>query len=172
MRKGVPFTQEIAKVQKVGPEFNQWFWHPARVGVRKAPPWFLGPLKDQMGSELDITWNPMIERWQIWSKAPGLSHPICQGWRLLFIHNGPSGEYLPLDERVYARLYAASASKHGSAKAYFDRICAEFERDEEKKDARLSQEAVDQAMPFYDHSQIKVAMRGQSNGSKFSTYHA
>jgi hypothetical protein len=168
--RGQEFKQQVAKPVKRGPEENVWFWHPARVGVRHAPEWFLEPLKDQMGQELDVTWNPMIERWLIWTKAPHMIHPICQGWRLLFIHNGPAGEHLPLDERVYARLYASSARAHGSAKAYFDRICAEYERDKERTERRLQQEAVDQAMPYWDHSQIKVSGFGKSNGNKFSTY--
>jgi hypothetical protein len=137
-----------------------------------APDYFRDSFKSEMGDELEITWNPIDERWQVWMRSPKFVHPLCQGWKLLFIHNGPDGEYLPLDERLKARLYSASAAKHGDAKKYFDRIESEYWRDKDKKDKRLTQEAIDQAMPFWDHSQIKVAMRGKSNGSKFSTYHA
>jgi len=47
-----------------------------------------------------------------------------------------------------------------------------MERDREQIEQRQRQDAIDLAMPSYDHSQISVAMRGRSNGSKFSTYHA
>jgi hypothetical protein len=167
------FRAKPQKVTKVpDPSENPWFWNPNMVSVRKAPDWFLGPLKRTMGEELEVTWNPVNERWQVWTPAPRIQHPVCRGWRLLFIHNGPSGEHLPLDERVYARLWSCSADQHVDGRKYFQRIQDEYHRDEAKKQARLSQEAVDQAMPFWDHSQIKVAMRGKSNGSKFATYHA
>lgn len=169
-----PFKQAIVKNPVIpGPEQNPWFWNPSQVmGVRKAPSWFMADLNLIMGDELEVTWNPVIERWQVWARAPRIQNPLCRGWRLLFIHNGPSGEYLPLDERVYARLYAASADKHGSGAAYFRRIEEEYWRDQAKKEARLTQEAIDEAMPFFEHSKIKVAMRGKSSGSKFSKYHA
>ena len=125
-----------------------------------------------MGEELEVTWNPINQRWQVWARSPRLIHRICQGWRLLFIHSGPAGEHLPLDERVFARLYHASADKHGSAKAYFDRICREYERDREKQAKRDLDDQIDMSMPFFEHSQIKVSGFGKSSGSKFSTYHA
>lgn len=162
------FALPIAKGEKVGPEVNPWWWNPSRFAANRAPEEFMGRLKAQMGDELEITWNPIIERWQIWSRFPKMNHPLCQGWRLLFIHNDRFGNYMPLDERVYARLWSASADQHGSGKAYFERIKREYERDEELKNKRLTQEAIDQAMPYFEHSQIKNI----GLGSKFSTYHA
>lgn len=163
-----PFKQEISKPKRVGPEHNPWFWNPSRGQFTKAPERFIELLKSEMGEELEVTWNPLTERWQIWSKAPRFQHPICQGWRLLFVHQDANGGYLPLDERVYARLYQASADKHGSAKKYIDRVISEYWRDKERTNERLKQEAIDQAMPFWDHSQIKNI----GKGSKFSTYFA
>jgi len=130
------------------------------------------PLKREMGSELEITWNPINQRWQVWSRSYHINHPVCHGWRLLFIHNGPSGEYLPLDERVYARLYASSAQIHGSGKAYFDRIVSEMEREKSKREAQNHQDLMDAAMPSFEHSQIQVSGCGKSSGSKFANYHA
>jgi hypothetical protein len=96
---------------------------------------------------------------------------VCQGWKLLFVHNGPNGEYLPLDERVFARLYSASAAAHGSGKAYFQRIVDEMERDKARTDKQNLQDSIDIAMESFDHSRIKVGY-GPSSGSKFSKYHA
>lgn len=162
------FQQPVSRPRVIpGPETNPWFWHPARVGARSAPSWFTERLAD-LGDELACTWNPINERWQIWSRAPRMQHPVCQGWRLLFVHNGPAGEHLPLDERVFARLYAASVHEHGSAKAYFARIQAEMERDKAKQVEQSRQDAVDMAMPYWEHSQIKNI----GKGNKFSTYHS
>ena len=161
------FKQAIAKPRKLGPEHNPWFWNPSRVGVKFAPSWFDKYL-EEVGPDLAVTWNPMIERWQAFCKAPRIQHPVCQGWRLLFIHKDINDSYLPLDERLVARIFAASAMANGSAMRYFERIASEYHRDQEKKEARLKQEAIDQAMPYYEHSQIKNI----GKGSKFSTYHA
>ena len=171
-RHGQSFKQAIAKPQKLGPEYNPWFWNPSRVDARFAPDEFRKRLKREMGSELEVTWNPINQRWQIWSQSPRTQSPICQGWRLLFIHNGPSGEHLPLDERVFARLYHASVMAHGSGKAYFERIVQEMDRDRARKDKAQHQDLLDRAMPSFEHSKIQVSGAGKSNGSKFSTYHA
>ena len=165
------FKVPVAKVRVPGPETNPWYWHPNRAGVRKAPSWFMEQL-ERVGEELEVTWNPLNERWQVWSRAPRVQHKICQGWRLLFIHNGPSGEHLPLDERLLARLYASSVMEHGSAREYFNRISSEMKRDREKAREASKQETIDKGMEIFDHSQIKVSMAGKSSGSKFSTYHA
>lgn len=167
------FKVPVRKAEKVGPEYNLWYWNPNRAGVRTAPAWFMEKLEEfDRDDDLAVTWNPITERWQLWARSPRLVHPICQGWKLLFVHKGPSGEYLPLDERVFARLYWASARAFGSAKSYFERIASELQRDREKRDNQIKQDQIDQAMPFFDHSQIKVSMFGPSSGSKFSTYHA
>lgn len=165
------FRQPINKPKAVSPEMNPWFWNPGRFGVQFADDSFRKRLKEEMGNELDITWNPINQRWQVWSQSGQINHKICQGWKLLFIHNGPNAEYLPLDERVFARLYHASVMAHGSGKAYFERIVREMERDKERKDKQYTQDTIDIAMPSFEHSQIKVGY-GPSNGSKFSTYHA
>lgn len=121
----------------------------------------------ELGEELSCTWNPITERWYLWSKA-NINHKLCQGWRLLFVNQEPDGSYLPLDERVFARLVAASVLTHGSAKAYFERIKSEMERDKAKREAQARQDQIDIAMPFWEHSQIKNI----GKGSKFSTYHS
>jgi hypothetical protein len=161
----------LAKPKRLGPEHNPWYWHPNRAGVRKAPAFFSDRLHSEMGEELEVTWNPINQRWQIFTRAPRLNHPVCQGWKLLFVHNGPNGEYLPLDERVFARLYSASAAAHGSGKAYFQRIVDEMERDKARTDKQNLQDSIDIAMESFDHSRIKVGY-GPSSGSKFSKYHA
>lgn len=165
-------TLPVQKQKGLGPEHLAWYWHPFRASVKFAPASFRARLQQEMGDELDVTWNPMIERWQVWMRAPAMKNPICWGWKLLFIHNGPSGEYLPLDERIFARLYSASAAKWGSGKRYMDAILREMERADAQREQRLTQEAIDQAMPYYDYSQIKVSGCGKSRGDKFATYFA
>jgi hypothetical protein len=171
MARSPGFRQAISKPKALGPEHNQWFWNPNRFGIQLAPDHFMKMLHE-LGPELSATWNPIIERWQIWCKAPQINHKICQGWKLLFIVRGVAGEYLPLDERTLARLYSASVLSSGSAKQYFDRMVSEMERDKERREKQYQADLIDGAMPSFDHAKIQVSGFGKSSGSKFSTYHA
>lgn len=169
-RQPLPFKQHVVKSKPIpGPETNPWWWNPNRVGVKLAPADFRKKLKD-LGEELEATWNPLTERWYLWAKAPKINHKICQGWRLLFVNSEPDGSYLPLDERVFARLYKASALSGENALQYFDRVVREMQRDKEKAEAETTAETVDIAMESFKHGQIQVSGAGHSNGSKFSTY--
>jgi hypothetical protein len=166
---GRPFSVPVVKHDKVGPEQMPHFWYPGLAGIRTAPESFKDEL-ERFDPTLRVTWNPIIERWQVWMPAPGIKFRLCPGWRLLFIHSGPSGEYLPLDDRLFARLYYASAAKWGSGKQYFDRLAAEMERDRERTEKQARQDTHDAGMDVWKSTQISVAMRGKSNGSKFSDY--
>ena len=165
-----PFRQPISKPKAVPPEFNPWYWNPSRFGVKFASEDFRKRLKAEMGDELDVTWNPINERWQVWERSGKVVHKICQGWRLLFIHNGPDGDYCPLDERLFARLYHASAQVHGSGKQYFERIIREMERDKERREKQHTQDTIDLAMPSFEHSKIQIGYGNRNNGSKFADY--
>ena len=164
------FRQAVSKPKPLGPEHNPWFWNPARFGVKFGPADFRSKLKS-LGEELEVTWNPVKERWQIWMRSNQINHKICQGWKLLFVVE-LNGEFVPLDERTLARLYEASVLSSGSAKHYFARVQAEIERETAYREERDRQEAIDIAMPSWYHSQIQVSGYGKSNGSKFSKYHS
>lgn len=164
------FQTTPSKVKSFDPEFNPWFWNPNRLGIKLADKDFRARLKNEMGQELDITWNPIQSRWQVWMRSANLNHPICQGWKLLFIHQTGDGSFLPLNELIFARLYSCSAEAQGGAKRYFDRMVNEMERDKERQDRKHAQDTIDAAMPSFDHSKIQVSGFGKSNGSKFSTY--
>lgn len=155
----------------LGPEHNPWYWNPARGSVKTAPDSF----KDRLAAldeNLAVTWNPITEHWQVWDRCGRINHPLCVGWRLLFIHKDIDGGYLPLDERLFARLFAASADVHGSAVNYFNRVVSEMERDKAKAEAQALDDTIQHAMESFNHSQISVSMAGKSSGSKFSDYHA
>lgn len=164
------FRQAISKPEKLGPEHHPWFWHPSRVDSQLGPSEFRKKLKE-LGEELEVTWNPIKERWCIWMKAPQIQHKICWGWKLLFIAHDGQGGYVPLDERIIARLYHASVLSSGSAKEYFNRVVSEMQRDKELREKKLHNDLIDSSMPSFDHSKIQVSGFGPSNGSKFATYH-
>jgi hypothetical protein len=166
---GRPYRMPVARPQVIpGPEVSPWYWNPNRFGIKLAPESFRDQLHN-LGEELEATWNPVKERWQLWARTNAIQSKLCSGWRLLFIHSGPSGEYLPLDERVLARLYHASALKHGDARKYFDRVASEIMRDREKAEQDQYQDTMDRAMERgWDYTRIKNIGRG----SKFSNYHA
>lgn len=173
MRKARPdFRVATQKPREASIETLPVFWSPRLAGVRGPEEAFRAKLS-AFDSTLAVTWNPHLERWQLWVKDPRVTYPLCAGWRLLFIHNGPSGEHLPLDERLFARIYSCSAAHLGgiSGKQYFNRIVSEMERDKARSDAEFAQESRDRAGEVWDHAQIKVGY-GPSSGSKFSTYHA
>lgn len=158
---------------RLGPEVNPWYWNPNRVGALPAPDWFQRKLREvDPEGFVDVRWNPVSQRWAAFYRKPNFQHKLCSGWQLLMKVEYPDGSYMPLDERLLAALYNASGRKWGNGKEYFLAIEREIEREREMREAARTQEAIDLAMPAYDHSQIKVAMRGKSSGDKFSTYHA
>jgi len=166
-----PFTQPIARPPKLGPEIHSWFFHPFRPDIKFGPVSFRR-LLHEIDQGLEVTWNPIRERWVVWMKDPKIDHPICQGWRLICNVEHPNGDYMPLDERTLAKIFARSAKAHGNLWEYWLRVEQEMERDREKSRAAYTQDTIDRSMPSFDHSQISVSMFGPSNGSKFSTYHA
>ncbi len=164
--RAIEVKQPISRPVPLGPEFNPWFWNPNRGSVKTAPDSFKERL-EAVSPTLAVTWNPITERWQVWDRCGRINHPLCQGWRLLFIHKDTDGSYLPLDERLFARLFYASADAHGNAKEYFLRVATEMERDREKAEAASLDNTIQHAMEYFDHSQIKNI----GSGSKFATYH-
>lgn len=166
------FRLPVSKPQAASIETLPVFWSPRLAGVRGPDEAFAEKLS-AFDSTLRLTWNARAERWQLWVEDPRVNYPLCAGWRLLFIHNGPQGEYLPLDERLFARIYSCSAAHQGnlSGKQYFDRIVSEMEREKAKVETDFAQESRDRAGEVWDHAQIKVGY-GANNGSKFSEYHA
>lgn len=160
---GVPIAKKVVK----GPEYNLWYWSPSNVAAQFAPDWFRKQVK-AIEADIEVTWSPIAERWLIWIRDPKVQNKLCQGWRLLFVHHDEDRQYLPLDERVMARLYLIDATRNGGSRAYFARIMAEYERDEAKKRENLRQDAIDRAMPYFEYSQIKNI----GTGSKFSDYFA
>lgn len=162
-----PFRVPVAKVAKAGPETNPWFWHPGRAQGRVADERFVEEL-EKLDPKLAVSWNPVRSNWQVFTRAPQFRHPICQGWKLLFIHHDGAGGYLPLDNRLMARLYASDLQRWGGAKRYFDQVQSQIERDKEKGEAKDLQDTIDIAMESWQHSRIKNIGRG----SKFSEYHA
>lgn len=165
--KSEQIAQTISKPRALPPEYNIWWWNPSRPIVQFAPEWFREKVK-AIDESLEVTWSPLAQRWLVWARADHFRTPICAGWRLLFVHHDENRAHLPLDERLLARLYLIDSTRNGSSKAYFERIVAEFERDQEKSRKDRHQEAIDRAMPYWEHSQIKNI----GKGSKFSTYFA
>lgn len=149
-----------------GPETSLWYWHPFRSSVRFGPADFRAKLK-AIDSGLDVTWSPVHQQWCIWMRKPRIQQALCWGWALLF-----SVPPTMLDERVFARLFAASTDQWGSAKNYFRAVQRELEREREQREAATTQDSIDRAMPYFEHSQIKVSGFGKSSGSKFSDYHS
>ena len=165
-RKGY-FTNPIARPSKpLPPEHHSWYWHPNRHGVRFAPDSFVEKLKE-ISDEVKITWHPLRERWCVFAKSPKISHPICSGWKLLFIWED-GGEYLPLDERILAAIYARSGKKWGNLYEYWLKVSQAIERDREKAEQSRTDDVKHSAGEYYDYTLIKNI----GSGSKFVNNHA
>jgi hypothetical protein len=146
-----------------------WFWNPSRPGVKLGPEWFRTKLRE-LGDDLEVTWSDYHERWLVFMRKESVTHPIGMGWSLLMKVENDDGSYRPLDERVMARLYLASQKRWGSGLKYWEAVEAAEKRDKAEQAATDFDNTMQQAMESFHHSQISVAMRGKSNGSKFSTY--
>jgi hypothetical protein len=153
--------------EKVGPEHSPWYWNPNRVGVKFAPDWFLTKLHD-LDPDLTITWSPIHENWIVWMKSPRIQSPLCTGWALLFIVKESDNSYRPLDERIFARLFSASARKWGKGRDYFLAIEREMERDREKKEKNRNDDVRHSAGEYYDFMKIKNIGKGSKFANHFS----
>lgn len=157
--------QQIARGPVRGPEWNLWYWHPNRAGVRSGPAWFMRKL-EEVDPDLTLTWSPLAQEWILWARTPRVVTRYGNGWNLLFTIDPTM-----LDERQFARLYSCSMKRWGSAKRYFDHIEAQAIREREAAERQSRSSAIDQATEVWEHSQIRVGY-GANNGSKFSTYHS
>jgi hypothetical protein len=164
-----PFRVPVAKKVALGPEHNPWYWNPNRVGAGEAPTWFKAKLREvDPEGDIDVRWNPVKQRWGVFYRKPSMRHPLCSGWVLLFLAQYEDGSYLPLDERILARLYEASAAKWGNGKKYFQQVVDQIEHEKTSREKQHTQDTIDIAMESFEHSQIKNI----NSGSNFSKYHA
>lgn len=156
------WNQPIQRNRTIPPiEANPWFWNPRRFGAGwQAPSLFLSRLREVDG-ELTVVFNKFNQDWGVWIRKDRLQTPICQGWQLLF--RAPQ-----LDERIFHRLYEASARKWGSALAYWRAVEDQMRREQRHYEQKSSEMAVEKATEVFDYSQIKNI----GKGSKFSTYHS
>ena len=173
LRKQAAFqTQGVTKAPVIPPpEALHWFWSPSRVDAIFAPEWFLSQLR-ALDPDLTVTWDRFNERWLVWMRSPRFHAKQSQGWMLLFPVQYEDQSYMPLDERIFARLYSASAQKWGRGKDYFLAIEREMERDKEKAKRDRDGDVQYAAGEYYDHMKIQVSGCGPSNGSKFADHFA
>ncbi len=165
MRNVGEFRVPIAPRVPLGPETSWRYFSPARADVRRGPESFR-QLLHEVDPRLEVVWHPVNERWVVWFHDE-------PGWKLLFpVQTWPDGEYLPLDERTIAKCWDRSGRRWGGGRAYWDRIQGEILRDIKAREDARRQVVRDAAAEQYDYAQIKVALRGQSNGSKFANHHS
>ena len=165
-RRVNPFTHPISRPKRLGPEHNPWFWHPNRVDVQFAPDDFRQQIKE-IDPSYEVTWNPIRERWQVFARAPKINHPICQGWKLVFVVE-IGGEHIPLDNRTLAKAWDRSARKWGNPNAYFEAILNEIEAAEKTRERDRKRENDAGSGDYFDYMKIKNI----GHGSKFVNHHS
>lgn len=163
--KGQTFSQPLAKIVIPPKEANHRFWNPNQAGIVLAPERIRRQLHE-IDSNLEVTWDNYAERWLVWLKRPQLANSLNRGWSLLFVLRYADQSYMPLDERMFARIYEISADKWGNARSYFDAIEREWERDREKSRSDRDDEVKHHAGDYYDYMKIKNI----GAGSKFSDH--
>jgi hypothetical protein len=146
---------EVAKPRPVGPEGSNWFWNPGLHGIKLAPESFREKLHE-IDPDLEAAWNPVDERWAVFFRSHRVTHPICRGWRLLFVVQDENRAYVPLDERALAKCWDVSGRKWGSSRQYFDAIQREKLRDRELIDKALADEDWHMAGEYHDFTRPKV----------------
>jgi hypothetical protein len=163
-----PFSQQISRSKpKLDVETHPYYWNPNRIGAVQAPEWFMDRV-EEISPDIDVRKNPVTSKWEVWVRSPRFVHPMCQGWKLLFVHHDTQGQVMPLDERLLCRLHLIDM-KNSNAKAYFERVVAEINRDRERRQRQYDQDTMDLAIERgWDHSRISTA----GNGSKFARFHA
>lgn len=162
----MPIGVPLAKNEKRPDEDSVYFWHPGRFGVRFAPGAFRARLHE-IHPKLEVTWHPLKQRWLCWYRDEAITHRLCPGWKLVFVVQTSWGDYVPLDERVFAVIHARSGfTSNGSE--YFERIASEIKR--ETEDIQRKRESDDEAFrsEYWDYTQIKNI----GSGSKFTKHHA
>ena len=146
-----------------------WWWTPDRTETRERLPDRMFQEKLEQGFPgIVVNWHPLRQRWQVWARSNRVRTPYCRGWLLLFTHEGPNGEYLPLDERIFVIIWDRSAKRWGNGRQYFDRIEAEIQHDKEKRAKDLDDERDYMTSEYWNYTLIKNI--GQ--GSKFVQHHA
>lgn len=153
-----------AKNENRPAEESVYFWHPGRFGVRFAPGAFRVRLHE-IHPKLEVTWHPLKQRWLCWYRDETITYRLCPGWKLVFVVQTSWGDYVPLDERVFAVIHARSGFS-SNGREYFERIAKEIERETES--IQRKRESDDEAFrsEYWDYTQIKNI----GSGSKFSRH--
>ena len=175
--KSQQFSQQVRK-PTTGPapqESIEHFWHPDRSGSERAPEDFARQLTE-LDKDLACCRPPARAplangkppAYIVWYRRPRVTHNLCPGWLLLFVWRDGNKAPMPLDERVFATLYAASARQFGSGKAYFERAI-----EQKMADAKASREREyenhisSKRREFIQSTRISTA----GKGNKFARHH-
>lgn len=164
----VPLEIDAPKTKQEALESLPTYWVPGRASDpvtvgRNTVNEFRAKLRE-IEPTLDVAWNPVAGQWGLWCKKPSIKTEWCRGWKLLFELNPDQ-----LDDRVLVALYQSDAERFGGAKQMYERYLAERQREQQRADARHSQEARDWANAYFDHTRPQVGY-GHSNGSKFAEH--
>jgi hypothetical protein len=162
----------VAKGKGGQPDLSKhpWFWHPDRPQFTK-PSIELVVKLEAVHPDFGVSWNPNVERWQLWARDRKVTHPVCSGWKLVAVCEW-DGQYVALDERVLALAYSRCSRYAGHGNEYWQRIEAELARDKAAASRAHQNEIEAGAKDYWDHTRIQVSMCGPSSGSKFASCHS
>jgi hypothetical protein len=149
------------------------YWHPDREGVERCPERFQQEVDAMCDGKVVIVRPPagapltQPHAWLIFLRKPSVTHWLSPGW-LLLIDWRVKGVPMELDTRVFSYLYSVSVTKHGSAKAYFDKCVAEMEREKAAANKTHTDDMHARTKDYFEYTTIKSIGRG----NKFALHEA
>lgn len=151
------------------------YWYPERDGVEHCPADFAQKVRDIAGDQIAIVRPPArapvrCRCWLMFYRKPEVTHPLSPGWFLLRAWNDghePHPKPLPLDNRLLAAMWEASAYKWGNAEAYWKHCVSEMQRDKAIQDKDFSNESMARARDIRAFHKIKNI----GPGNKFALHH-
>lgn len=141
------------------------YWHPNREGVEKCDERFQREVDAMCDGKVVIVrppaGAPLVQKhaWLIWLKKPAVTHWLSPGW-LMLIDWRLKGDPMALDSRVFSYLYSVSVTKHGSAKAYFDKCVSEMERDKAAKEKLHTDDMHARTEDYFNYTKVKSIGKG------------
>jgi hypothetical protein len=167
-----PFGVEPKREKPLDQAAMKHYWNPDRYGVEQAPAHVrkeiakihpdLRVVKPAAGAPMDV------KPWIVWFRNPDVKHPLCPGWSLVFVWEFfDTKEPKPLDNRLYANIYAVDGRRFGNALKYFNG-CVDSVLHERKKAKAQSQELT-QKMSADVEEYRKIKNIGK--GNKFALHH-
>ena len=138
------------------------YWIPGRApdGPRAFEAGRIREKLKKADANLDLAFNRSTSLYAVFEKAP-ISLWWCRGWRFLF-----DLEPRELNNQVLAAVYMADTSRRGGARAGYEQVVGQMERDKQAVEDDASAETRDWASEYWNHLRPSVGYGRVTGGNK------